>query len=557
MIFRSRIILIIHLLIFFVCYGASNLRAQYMTQIPYESDSTFYRVDLAIKASSRCAYLFLEYDSIKTLADNFSLLTQLRGITFKYCNQVDWSQAFGILSQMPRLEFLEISVCKINKLNDRINKLKKLRSLVLKTNNFLTIPESVLELTKLRYVNLSFNPGMKWDEVLARIPVQVTEIDLSGNNLVDLPLQVCKFTNLKKLHLQGNYLKSLPASFVELTELTNLNLNNNRVMNWKTAFESILKLKKLSILKISNNELTELPTKIGTLTELTELYADGNQLKSLPESIGSLTNLVTLNISTSITGQTRNQIEKFPLSFSKLVNIEVLNMSGTYMMSLPVGIDRMIKLKKLYIDWCGLVSLNEIKNCKQLEELYASHNYFDRIPDWIGGLASIRVLILDGNYFPNKAIPHILQCPASIGLLSNLESFSLNDQLIDKLPDEIGNLKKLKTLNLRNNKLEALPPSLSQCTALETLNLKANLLKSIPDLNGLSSLKELNLSFNPDLNIDTYAGKFSKLAALQKIDLSYNNISKNTLEALRAQYPTAEIIYFSTNDLKFNPDKKN
>lgn len=328
-------------------------------------------------------------------------------------------------------------------------------------------------------------------------------------------------------------------------------------MNWKVAFEPILQLKKLMVLKISNNELTELPAKLGSLTELLELHADGNKLESLPESIGGLSKLTLLNISTSKSGQTRNQIEKFPVSFGKLVNVELLNMTGTYMMSLPIGIEKMHKLKTLAIDWCGLTSFNEIKNCKQLEELYASNNYFDRIPEWIGNLTSLRVLKLDGNFFPNKAIPHILICPQTIGQLSELEELSLNDQLLDKLPDEIGNLKKLKTLNIRNNKLESLPAAIAQCSALESLDIKANLLNSLPDLNALTSLMYLNLSFNPDLNIDSHAGKFAKLPSLKKLDLSYNSISNNTLQVIKAQYPQAEVIYFSLGDLKFNPEKKN
>lgn len=547
---------IITLLSLVAAFCTRQAQAQYLTQIPYDSDSTYYRVDLALKNASRCAYLFLEYDSMKYLPENFTLLTQLRGITFKYCNKVDWAKAFGILGQMPKLEFLEISLCKVNKLNDRISKLTRIKSLVLKTNDFLTVPESIAALNKLQYVNLSFNPGMKWDEVLSRITNNIVELDLTGNSLSALPQSLYEYKQLQKLHLQGNYISTLNDKFVTFENITYLNLSNMPLMNWKTSFDAIIKLKQLKVLKISNNELIELPAKLGALTNLTELHADGNKLQSLPESIGQLSQLVLLNLNTSKSGQTRNQIGKFPASFGKLTNLEYLYMNGTYMLSLPNGLEKMNKLKILHIDWCGLTSLNELKNCKQLEELHASHNYFDRIPDWIGNLTALRVLRLDGNFFPNKPIPHIRICPAGIGNLENLEVLSLNDQMLDKLPDEIGNLKKLKTLNLRNNKLETLPPTLAQCSSLETLDLKANLLTSLPDLNALSNLQDLNLSFNPDLNIDKYAEMFSKLSSLKKLDLSYNNLSNHTLKTIAAQYPNAEIFYYTTEYLKFNPDKK-
>jgi Leucine-rich repeat (LRR) protein len=184
-----------------------QLYGQHIRQLPYESDSTFYRVDLAIKNASRCAYLYLEYDSIKSLPDNFGLLTKLRGITFKYCNQVDWDRSVSVMAQLPRLEYLEITVCKISKLTDKIGRLSGLRSLVLKTNNFLTIPESTSDLKKLIYVNLSFNPGMKWDEVFNHLPEQIQELDLSGNSLWEIPTSAYRFTALEQLHLNSNNLR--------------------------------------------------------------------------------------------------------------------------------------------------------------------------------------------------------------------------------------------------------------------------------------------------------------------------------------------------------------
>lgn len=537
-------------------YHSLPTQAQYITHIPEDSDSTFYRVDLAIKNAPRCAYLYLEYDSIKYLPDNFSLLTNLRGITFKYCNKVDWPRAFGVLGNLPKLEYFEMSVCKVNKLSERINKLKKIKSLVLKTNGFLTVPENISELNRLQYVNLSFNPGMKWEEVLSRISINIMELDLSGNSLSELPPAIYQYSQLRTLHLQSNYIKLLPPSFGEFEQLTYLNLSNNPLMNWKSSFEAVIKLRQLNILKISNNDLIELPARLGALTNLKELHADGNRLSALPESIGLLADLRVLNINASNTGMFHNQIEKFPASFSKLTKLEILNMNGTYMQNLPSGLDKLTGLKIISIEWCGLTSLNELKNCTKLEELYASHNYFDRIPEWIGNLSSLRILRLDGNFFPNKPIPHILSCPSGIGNLQELEILSLNDQLIDKLPDEIGNLKKLKVLNIRNNKLETLPASIAQCTSLEVLDLKANLLTSLPDLNALSNLKDLNISFNPDLNIDKYAGAFSKLSSLKKLDISYNNVSEITLKTISKQYPDAEIYYLSTKYLKFNPDRK-
>jgi hypothetical protein len=73
----------------------------------------------------------------------------------------------------------------------------------------------------------------------------------------------------------------------------------------------------------------------------------------------------------------------------------------------------------------------------------------------------------------------------------------------------------------------------------------------------MKSLLELNISFNPTVNFDAEAIKFSKILSLKKLDISFNNISANTLQVIRSQYPGAEVICLSFDDLNFNPDKKN
>src|ERR1700694_3258185 len=63
-----------------------------LREIPYNSDSTFYRADLAIKNSDRCYYLFLEADSLNSLPSNFNSLKHLKGIAFKHCPMVNWDE---------------------------------------------------------------------------------------------------------------------------------------------------------------------------------------------------------------------------------------------------------------------------------------------------------------------------------------------------------------------------------------------------------------------------------------------------------------------------------
>ncbi len=55
----------------------------------------------------------------------------------------------------------------------------------------------------------------------------LTELDLGGNYLTELPTEIGNLTNLTKLYLNENKLTELPAEIGNLTNLTRLHLGNN------------------------------------------------------------------------------------------------------------------------------------------------------------------------------------------------------------------------------------------------------------------------------------------------------------------------------------------
>ena len=85
----------------------------------------------------------------------------------------------------------------------------------------------------------------------------VTELDLSDNELESLPSEICQLTSLKELDLSYNALSSLPSEIGQLTNLTSLNLDAN--------------------------SLSSLPAEISQLTSLTSLWLGSNELEELPE----------------------------------------------------------------------------------------------------------------------------------------------------------------------------------------------------------------------------------------------------------------------------------
>src|SRR4028118_1813023 len=100
---------------------------------------------------------------------------------------------------------------------------------------------------------------------------KLTQLDLSGLGLEELPPEIGKCTQLEKLVLGGKFDEE----------------KREWVGNQLTEFpDAVLQLTNLKILSLVNNQITSIPDAIGQLSNLTQLYLYNNQITSIPEAIG-------------------------------------------------------------------------------------------------------------------------------------------------------------------------------------------------------------------------------------------------------------------------------
>lgn len=158
------------------------------------------------------------------------------------------------------------------------------------------------------------------------------------------------FSNLISLDLSGNELKELPEGIGKLESLRILGLNNNQLKGLPVELGS---LDHLEVLSLTGNALTTLPVEIGGLVSLEQLNLKGNQLGVLPGSVGKLLALEDNLLTTlpeglgrldhlSILDLGHNQLKEIPSWMGDLSSLYFLDLSHNAIGTIDEGAFRYV-----------------------------------------------------------------------------------------------------------------------------------------------------------------------------------------------------------------------
>lgn len=172
------------------------------------------------------------------------------------------------------------------------------------------------------------------------IPKLASKIDLSNQELTEIPEAVFACKNLKKLNLSNNKIKVLPIELSKLKYLKNLDISNNEI---SVLYAKNFAFQNLEILILRNNKLKAIPKQITGLTKLRKCCIGGNFLKNLPEGFGNLQTLESLDIAD-------NDFTEFPTSILQLTNLKTLWLNNNQFEDFPTGEikQRLQNLRALY-----------------------------------------------------------------------------------------------------------------------------------------------------------------------------------------------------------------
>lgn len=454
---------------------------------------------------------------------------------------------------------------------------RKLDTLILQCNRLESLPDSYGDFEFLRVINLSSNNFSKFPGVLCRI-TSLEELDLSFNDIPEIPDDISKLVRLRRLLLFGNRIGPfLPKSMESLSRLRKLDIRQNGVLNLdalndmksleellvdyntnvvaNNSFESLVRASivkcnmtdlhlrgtgnTLTFLDVSSNKLSNLaPTLFDHLRSLETLRLDNNSINSIPSTIGALKLLRTLSLA-------NNNVSSLPDEIAQLESLIELDVHGNSLGELPPLI------------WqCSLYSLN------------ASSNLLGSFPDPPEEIStrlvstapvsasSSTVTLCETDYQVSMAakpsghlansLPsaHLkpLPAPPSLSqgapppyrpmlgppLAATLQNLRLGD---NRLPDDVfyplSQFQSLKILNLSHNFIADIPRGkIPNPGNLQELYLSGNQLTTLPadDIESLRNLRVLHVSGNKLTTLPAELGKINRLTVL---DVGCNQLKYN------------------------------
>lgn len=169
--------------------------------------------------------------------------------------------------------------------------------------------------------------SIKLEDKLSTFPAELFELaehlevlDLTNNQLSELPPHFANFQQLRILFLSNNQFRHVPSVLAGCPKLEMIAFKNNHITDFA---EDSLPIDTRWLI-LTDNQITHLPKSMGKLHRLQKLALGGNQINSLPESMQHCQNLELARLSA-------NKLSHLPNWLLQLPKLSWLAFSGNAM----------------------------------------------------------------------------------------------------------------------------------------------------------------------------------------------------------------------------------
>ena len=353
---------------------------------------------------------------------------------------------------------------------------KDLKKLILLdiSENQMTSFESLTELTSLDSLLLAFNRLSSFKGI-EKFP-NLTVLDLKNNKLKGLDVGVINLKKLKTLDVSNNDLLDLPNELGFLAGLVRISFIGNPIKTIKPALRDsgAEVLKQFLRGRCSNTQEIE-PTKADDLWQTylrefltnNELILKEKQIEEIDKRVFEIKGLKILDLS-------KNSLRGLKGEFQALKNLKVVRFNEN-------------KFEKAPLDLLAIEPLQELElQGNKLQEFY--ENVKESMFIW----KDLRLIDLSRNTL--RSIPHMIPHFLSLKTL-NLAYNQIED--ITNLCNE--NMRNLCVLDVSNNRIMDIPKGFwDWFNSLTHLNLENNELTKLPsEIGFMYGLKSLKVDGNP------------------------------------------------------------
>ncbi|XP_069501795.1 protein flightless-1 homolog [Ambystoma mexicanum] len=298
-------------------------------------------------------HLSVSHNSLTTLHGELSSLPCLRAIVAR-ANSLKNSGVPDDIFQLDDLSVLDLSHNQLNECPRELEIAKNMLVLNLSHNSIDNIPNQLfINLTDLLYLDLSDNKLESLPPQMRRL-VHLQTLVLNNNPLMHAQLrQLPAMTALQTLHLKNTQRtqSNLPTSLEGLNNLSDVDLSSNDLTRVPECLYTLSSLKRLNL---SGNQISELSLCIDQWTQLETLNLSRNLLTSLPSAICKLTKLKKLYMNSN-----KVDFDGIPSGIGKLASLEEFMAANNNLELIPESLCRCSKLRKLVLNKNRLVTLPE------------------------------------------------------------------------------------------------------------------------------------------------------------------------------------------------------